>query len=203
MLDTVIVAFLWGSDMGAHTFVGSRTQGAKQHRASLTSSMKQRTATSASRSSAATRNGVNLAAKPSERPEWLDDPRFADDRRLRQKNINDSPPEPDPGCPCEEDTTRRTGLQTARGPRRAMCTGADPPRGHYGIRRSPPTRSIVETRPSRCRAVSAMPVHAGPTSPARRLEHRHPALPFGLGEHTAESSARRPGSSAAGDRRRA
>ncbi len=84
MLDSV-VAFLWGSDMGAHTFVGNE--------------LKNETAQSFIDLIYETADGYISVAVQSdkewrnlceafEKPEWLDDPRFST-TALRQKNIND------------------------------------------------------------------------------------------------------------------
>ena len=84
MLDSV-VAFLWGSDMGAHTFIGSE--------------LKAETAQSFIDLIYETADGYISVAVQSDkewrnlceafdRPEWLDDPRFAT-TALRQNNIND------------------------------------------------------------------------------------------------------------------
>jgi crotonobetainyl-CoA:carnitine CoA-transferase CaiB-like acyl-CoA transferase len=84
MLDAV-VAFLWASDMGLHTFVGQAAEG--------------RTAASFIDLIYETRNGFMTVAVMSNKewvalsravghPEWLDDPRFKTPE-LRDRNIND------------------------------------------------------------------------------------------------------------------
>lgn len=84
MLDTV-VAFLWGSDMGAHTFVGDELP-----RETAQSFIDLIYETSDSYISVAVQSDKEWAAlcRAFDRPEWLDDPRFVT-AALRQDNIDD------------------------------------------------------------------------------------------------------------------
>ena len=84
MLDTV-VAFLWGSDMGAHTFVGDELP-----RETAQSFIDLIYETSDGYISVAVQSDKEWAAlcRAFDRPEWLDDPRFVT-AALRQDNIDD------------------------------------------------------------------------------------------------------------------
>lgn len=84
MLDA-IVAFLWGSDMGSQTFVGDELP--QQDAASFIDLIYD---TADGYISAAVQTDREWAAltRALERPEWLDDPRFASPA-LRQKHINE------------------------------------------------------------------------------------------------------------------
>jgi len=84
MLDTVI-AFLWGSDMGAHTFVGDELPAETAQ--SFIDLVYQ---TSDGHISVAVQSDKewNSLTRALEKPEWLNDPRFAS-AALRQKNIDE------------------------------------------------------------------------------------------------------------------
>ncbi len=84
MLDAV-VAFLWGSDMGSQTFVGDELP--QQEAASFIDLIYE---TQDDYISAAVQTDREWAAltRALERPEWLDDPRFATPA-LRHKHINE------------------------------------------------------------------------------------------------------------------
>lgn len=84
MLD-VIVAFLWGSDMGAHTFVGNELEKeTAQSFIDLIYETKEGYISVAVQSDKEWRNLIQALDKP----EWLDDPRFKT-VALRHKNIDD------------------------------------------------------------------------------------------------------------------
>ena len=84
MLDTV-VAFLWGSDMGAHTFVGDELPAETAQ-----SFIDLIYDTSDGYISVAVQSDKEWAAlcRAFDKPEWLDDPRFAS-AALRHDNIDD------------------------------------------------------------------------------------------------------------------
>ncbi len=84
MLDA-IVAFLWGSDMGSQTFVGGELP--QQEAASFIDLIYQTADGYISAAVQTNREWVALT-RALERPEWLDDPRYATPA-LRQKHIND------------------------------------------------------------------------------------------------------------------
>src|ERR1700733_8886041 len=84
MLDAVI-AFLWASDMGSQTFVGGEFP--QQEAASFIDLIYE---TATDYISAAVQSNKEWLAltRALDKPEWLDDPRFANPA-MRQKNIND------------------------------------------------------------------------------------------------------------------
>ena len=84
MLDAV-VAFLWGSDMGSQTFVGDELP--QQEAASFIDLIYETADDYISAAVQTDREWVSLT-RALERPEWLDDPRFATPA-LRQKHINE------------------------------------------------------------------------------------------------------------------
>ncbi len=84
MLDSV-VAFLWGSDMGAHTFVGDELP--RETAQSFIDLIYETEDGYISVAVQSDKEWANLC-RAFDRPEWLDDPRFAR-ARLRQKNIDE------------------------------------------------------------------------------------------------------------------
>ena len=84
MLDSV-VAFLWGSDMGAHTFVGGEMK--KETSQSFIDLIYETKDGFISVAVQSDKEWSNLCAA-FQKPDWLDDPRFAT-TALRQKNIDD------------------------------------------------------------------------------------------------------------------
>jgi len=83
MLD-VIVSFLWGSDMGAHTFVGDELQ--KETAQSFIDLIYETREGYISVAVQSDKEWANLA-KAVQKPEWLEDPRFKS-VALRHKNID-------------------------------------------------------------------------------------------------------------------
>src|SRR6202789_497636 len=84
MLDAVI-AFLWASDMGSQTFVGDELP--QQDAASFIDLIYE-TATDHISAAVQTNKEWLALTRALDKPEWLDDPRFATPA-LRQKNINE------------------------------------------------------------------------------------------------------------------
>ena len=146
MLDAVL-AFLWASDMGAQTYVGEKVN--------------QRTAASFIDLIYETQDGFMTAAvmtnkewaaltRALERPDWLEDPRFATPA-LRDQNIDDAPAD-DAGR--AQDAHHR-GLAGAAGEgRRAVRAGADPRPGHRPSA-DPGQRHPHRERPPGCGAPAA------------------------------------------------
>ena len=84
MLDAMI-AFLWASDMGSQTFVGDEFP--QQDAASFIDLIYE-TATDYISAAVQTNKEWLALTRALDKPEWLDDPRFANPA-MRQKNIND------------------------------------------------------------------------------------------------------------------
>ncbi len=84
MLDA-IVAFLWGSDMGSQTFVGDELP---QQEAASFIDLIYETADDYISAAVQTDREWTALTRALDRPEWLDDPRFATPA-LRQKHINE------------------------------------------------------------------------------------------------------------------